>query len=156
MGALAGGAGCFRRRQQLELQSRAAALREAEERLASHAKRLLQLEQARDEALASQAAAAQRAANAEQRAGGAEQRAASAEQRLTELEQRAAKLSADLAQRQVLATQNAAHLDESARALTAAEQRAAATPARVHHWRSPGLAPERAPRSRPQLAARRR
>ena len=114
------------RRQQLELQSRAAALREAEERLASHAKRLLQLEQARDEALASQAAAAQRAANAEQRAGGAEQRAVSAEQRLTELEQRAAKLSADLAQRQVLATQNAARLDESARALTAAEQQAAA------------------------------
>jgi len=121
------------RQQQLELRSRTNALKEAEERLASHAKRLLQLEQARDEALASQAAAAQRAASAEQRAASAEQRAASAEQRtasveqrLAELEQRAAKLRTELAQRQGAATQNAARLEESARALAAAEQRAAA------------------------------
>jgi chromosome segregation ATPase len=121
------------RRQQLELESRTTALREAEERLASHAKRLLQLEHARDEALASQAAAAQRAASAEQRASGAEQRAsgaeqrtASVEQRLAKLEQRAASLSAELSQRQGAAAQNAARLEESARALAAAEQRAAA------------------------------
>ena len=107
------------RQQQLELRSRTNALKEAEERLASHAKRLLQLEQARDEALASQAAAAQRAASAEQRT-------ASVEQRLAELEQRAAKLRSELAQRQGAATQNAARLEESARALAAAEQRAAA------------------------------
>ena len=114
------------RQQQLELRSRTNALKEAEERLASHAKRLLQLEQARDEALASQAAAAQRAASAEQRAASAEQRTASVEQRLAELEQRAAKLRSELAQRQGAATQNAARLEESARALAAAEQRAAA------------------------------
>jgi chromosome segregation ATPase len=77
------------RRQQLELQSRTKALQEAEQRLASHAKRLLQLEQARDEALASQAAAAQRAASAEQRASAAEQRASAAEQRASAAEQRA-------------------------------------------------------------------
>ena len=114
------------RRQRLELESRTAALREAEERLASHGKRLLQLEQARDEALASQAAAAQRAASAEQRATAAEQRAASVEQHLAKLEQRAARLSAELSQRQAAAAQNAARLEESARALAAAEQRAAA------------------------------
>ena len=49
-----------RRRQESELQSRTAALQEAHERLASHGKRLLQLERARDEALTAQAAAAQR------------------------------------------------------------------------------------------------
>jgi chromosome segregation ATPase len=128
------------RQQQLELESRTTALREAEERLASHAKRLLQLEQARDEALASQAAAAQRAASAEQRAAsaeqradsaeqrasGAEQRSASAEQRLAKLEQRAATLSAELSQRQAAAAQNAARVEESARALAVAEQRASA------------------------------
>ena len=121
------------RRQQLELESRTTALREAEQRLASHGKRLLQLEQARDEALASQAAAAQRAASAEQRAAGAEQRAtaaeqhtASVEQHLAKLEQRAARLSTELSQRQAAAAQNAARLEESARALAAAEQRAAA------------------------------
>jgi chromosome segregation ATPase len=114
------------RRQQLELESRTTALREAEERLASHAKRLLQLEQARDEALASQAAAAQRADSAEQRASGAEQRSASAEQRLAKLEQRAATLSAELSQRQAAAAQNAARVEESARALAVAEQRASA------------------------------
>jgi len=114
------------RRQRLELESRTAALREAEERLASHGKRLLQLEQARDDALASQAAAAQRAASAEQRATAAEQRTASVEQHLAKLEQRAARLSAELSQRQAAAAQNAARLEESARALAAAEQRAAA------------------------------
>src|SRR6516164_15696 len=108
------------RRIRLELESRTVALREAEERLASHAKRLLQLEQARDEALASQAAAAQRAASAEQRASAAEQRAAvaekrggSAEQRLAELEPRAAELSAELAQRHAAAAQNDVRLEES-------------------------------------------
>jgi predicted nuclease with TOPRIM domain len=122
------------RHQQLELQSRTKALQEAEERLASHAKRLLQLEQARDEALASQAAVAQRAASAEQRASAAEQRAGaaekrtvSAEQRLAELEPRAAGLSAELAQRHAAAAQNDARLEESTRALVLAEQRAAAT-----------------------------
>src|SRR5215831_13059273 len=65
-----------RRQQESELQSRTAALQEAHERLASHGKRLLQLERARDEALTAQAAAAQRAATAEQRAAGAEQSAA--------------------------------------------------------------------------------
>ena len=114
------------RRQQLELESRTAALREAEQRLASHGRRLLQLEQARDEALASQAAAAQRAASAEQRAAAAEQRTASVEQHLAKLEQRAARLSAELSQRQAAAAQNATRLEESARALAAAEQRAAA------------------------------
>jgi len=121
------------RRQQLELESRTTALREAEQRLASHGKRLLQLEQARDEALASQAAAAQRAASAEQRAASAEQRATAAEQRtasveqhLAKLEQRAVRLSAELSQRQAAAAQNAARLEESARALAAAQQRAAA------------------------------
>jgi chromosome segregation ATPase len=114
------------RRQQLQLQSRTTALQDAEERLASHATRLLQLEQARDEALASQAAAAQRAATAEQRATAAQQRTASLEQRLAELEQRAARLTTELAERESAATQNAARLEESARALTAAEQRAAA------------------------------
>src|SRR5215472_13533945 len=90
------------RRQQLELESRTTALKEAEERLASHAKRLLQLEQARDEALASQAAAAQRAASAEQRAAAAEQRGASLEQRLAEVEQRAAAAAGQLAQARAL------------------------------------------------------
>jgi pSer/pThr/pTyr-binding forkhead associated (FHA) protein len=113
------------RQQERELQARTAALQEAQERLASHATRLLQLERARDEALAAQAAAAQRAASAEQRAAAAEQRSASAEQRLAELEQRAAKLNAELSQRQTVVRQNAARLEESARALAAAEQRAA-------------------------------
>jgi hypothetical protein len=115
------------RHQERELQARTAALQEAQERLASHATRLLQVERARDEALASQAAAAQRAASAEQRAAAAEQRTGLVEQRLADLEQRATKLSAELAQRQTLATQNVARLEESARALAAAEQRAAAT-----------------------------
>src|SRR6516165_1991012 len=74
--------------QEAELRARTAALQEAQERLASHSKRLLQLEQARDEALAAQAAAAQRAATAEQRATNAEQRAHHAEQRATHAEQR--------------------------------------------------------------------
>ena len=112
---------------QHELQSRTKALHEAEERLANHAKRLLHLEQARDEALVSQAAAAQRAASAEQRASAAEQRTASVEKRLAELEQRGAELSAELAERRALATQSAARLEESTRALATAEQRAAAT-----------------------------
>ena len=86
------------RRQQLELQSRTKALQEAEERLASHGRRLLQLEQARDEALASQAAAAQRAASAEQRASAAEQRASAAEQRASASEQRTASLEQRLAE----------------------------------------------------------
>jgi len=122
-----------RRRHEAELQSRAKELRETQERLAAHGKRLLQLEHARDEALAAQAAAAQRAAGSEQRASAAEQRATAAEQRaaaaverITELEQRSAQLSAELAQRQATAAQQATRLEQSARALTAAEQRAAA------------------------------
>ena len=115
-----------RRRHEAELQSRAKELRETQERLAAHGKRLLQLEHARDEALAAQAAAAQRAAGSEQRASAAEQRAAAAVERITELEQRSAQLSAELAQRQATAAQQATRLEQSARALTAAEQRAAA------------------------------
>jgi predicted nuclease with TOPRIM domain len=107
------------RRQQLELQSRTKALQEAEERLASHARRLLQLEQARDEALASQAAAAQRAASAEQRASAAEQRASAAEQRtasleerLAELEHRAAAAGEELAQARALVSASGARMQE--------------------------------------------
>src|SRR5262249_59560692 len=87
------------RQLQHELQSRTKALQDAEERLVNHAKRLLHLEQARDEALVSQAAAVQRAASAEQRASAAEQRTAWVEKRLAELEQRGTELSAELAER---------------------------------------------------------
>jgi len=107
------------RQQQLELQSRTTALKEAEERLASHGKRLLQLEQARDEALASQAAAAQRAASAEQRATGAEQRATAAEQRATAAEQRGASLEQRLADVEQRAAAAAGQLAQ-ARALVSA------------------------------------
>jgi chromosome segregation ATPase len=125
--------------QEAELRARTAALQDAQQRLASHSKRLLQLEQARDEALAAQAAAAQRAATAEQRAAHAEQRATHAEQRAThagqrtaslehriaELEQNAAKLSAELAERQSAGAQHAGREQEWARTLAAAEKRAA-------------------------------
>src|SRR6516225_5731027 len=78
--AVAAASADARRRHEAELQSRAKELRETQERLAAHGKRLLQLEHARDEALAAQAAAAQRAAGSEQRASAAEQRATAAEQ----------------------------------------------------------------------------
>jgi chromosome segregation ATPase len=132
-----------RRRQESELQSRTAALQEAQERLASHGQRLLQLEQARDEALMAQAAAAQRAAGAEQRAAGAERDASAAEQRATafelriaQLEQRTAQLSAELAERQATAAQHTTRLEESARARTAAEQTAAAASAELTQARA--------------------
>jgi chromosome segregation ATPase len=125
--------------QEAELRTRTAALQEAQERLASHSKRLLQLEQARDEALAAQAAAAQRAATAEQRATQAEQRATQAEQqathaekrsagfeqRIAELEQKAARLSAELAERRSVGAQQAGREQEWANTLAAAEKRAA-------------------------------
>src|SRR5262245_23274591 len=85
------------RQLQHELQSRTKALQEAEERLANHAKRLLHLEEARDEALVSQAAAAQRAASAEQRVSAAELRASAAEQRASAAEQRTASVEKRLA-----------------------------------------------------------
>jgi pSer/pThr/pTyr-binding forkhead associated (FHA) protein len=120
-----------RRRYEAELQSRTQELREIQERLAAHGKRSLQLEQARDEALAAQAAAAQRAAAGEQRATAAEQRAAAAEAELAEtraslgaarahthalqqrLEQQQSESQAqrarELAQQQALASERRAH-----------------------------------------------
>jgi chromosome segregation ATPase len=137
-----------RRQEEAEHDARKAALQDAQERLATHGQRVVQLERARDEALSAQAAAAQRAASAEQRATSAEQRAANAEQRtaqaeqraldaerrsaafqqrLAELEESAARVSAELAQRHTSSGQQAAHLEESKRALAAAEQQAAAS-----------------------------
>ena len=120
-----------RRKQDAERQQLATALADAQERLASHSKRQVQLERARDEALAAQAAAAQRAAAAEQRAGHADQRSATFEKRVAELERQAAKASAELAERETVRAQQAQRVEESARARTAAEQQATARAAEL-------------------------
>jgi len=134
LSAAAASAAAGRQEEEAQHDELRAALHEAQERLSSHGKRLVQLERARDEALTAQAAAAQRAASAEQRAASAEQRAEQAEQRkaafeqrIVELEQNAVRMTTALTERQASAAQQAARLEESARALAAAEKQAAAS-----------------------------
>ena len=120
-----------RRRYEAELQSRTQELRETQERMAAHGKRLLQLEQARDEALAAQAAAAQRAAGGEQRATAAEQRAAAAETELAETRASlgAARAHAHALQQRLEQQQND---NQTQRARELAQQQALATERRAH------------------------
>ena len=120
-----------RRRYEVELQSRLQELREIQERLATQGQRLLQLEQARDEALAAQAAAAQRAAGAEQRATAAEQRAAAAEAELAETRASlgAAKAHAHALHQRLEQQQNDS---QTQRARDLAQQQALATERRAH------------------------